>query len=294
MSAMAYSIIKQFHSMQPHILQGQYVFFLLIFTTLLSPAQNKSAQGHDVPPEELENVGVTEKLGEFVSDDITLTNQYGEQVQLSDYLHNDRPVILAMVYFECPMLCNLILQGLMKGLSDLSWQPGDEFDVLAVSISPTETPELARANKENYLEQLGNPDAADGLHFMTGSEEEVRRLGDQVGFHYEWNEQTQEYMHGSSLIFLSEEGKISRYLHGIDYPELMLRNALYDAADGRIGSPMDRVVLYCFQYDSQSGSYVPVAVNIMKIGGVITLVLLGGFLGFFFLRERKSTTEYAT
>ena len=294
MSALANYTIKRSHNLQPRLLSSLHVFSLLIFVILLTPAQITSAQEHDVPPEELENVGVTEKLGEFVSDDITLTNQYGEEVQLADYLHNDRPVILAMVYYECPMLCNLILQGLMKGLSELSWQPGDEFDVLAVSISPTETPELARANKENYLEQLGNPDAADGLHFMTGSEEEVRRLGDQVGFYYEWNEQTQEYMHGSSLIFLSEEGKISRYLHGLDYPELMLRNALYDAADGRIGSPMDRVVLYCFQYDSQSGSYVPVAVNIMKIGGVITLVLLGGFLGFFFLRERKSRTEYAT
>ena len=279
-------------------LAGRFIGGRIIAVTwliiLLSSSQSAWSQGHDVPPQELENVGVTEKLGDHVRGDITLYNQYGDEVELAHYLNNDRPIILAMVYYECPMLCNLILQGLMKGLSELSWQPGDEFDVLAVSISPTETPELARANKENYLEQLGNPDAADGLHFMTGNEEEVRKLGDQVGFYYEWNEQTQEYMHGSSLIFLSEEGKISRYLHGIDYPELMLRNALYDAANGRIGSTMDRVVLYCFQYDSESGSYVPVAVNIMKIGGVVTLVLLGGFLGFFFLREKKTKKEYAT
>ncbi len=242
----------------------------------------------NVAPEELENVGVTEKLGDYVSGDITLYNEHGDEVSLDDYLHNGRPLILAMVYYECPMLCNLILQGLMRGVSDLSWQPGKEFDILAVSISPTETPELARVNKENYLEQLGNPDAADGLHFMTGSEEEVKRLGDDVGFYYQWNEQTQEYMHGSSLIFLSEEGLISRYLHGIDYPEMMLRNALYDAADGKIGSTIDRIVLYCFQYDSASGSYVPVAVNIMKIGGVFTLVILGTLLGFFFYREKKS------
>ncbi len=258
---------------------------ILIFTSL--SAQQAHSQ-HNVPPEELANVGVTEKLGEYVSGDIRLYNEQGEEVVLEQYMNNDRPMMLAMVYFECPMLCNLILQGMMKGVGELAWQPGKEFDILTVSISPAETPELARANKETYLERLGNPDAADGIHFLTGTEEEVRRLGDQVGFYYQWNEQTQEYMHGSTLIFLSENGRISRYLHGIDYPELMLRNALYDAAEGRIGSTIDRIVLYCFQYDSSSGSYVPVAVNIMKLGGVATLLILGIFLGFFFYRERKS------
>lgn len=267
------------------------VFLMLLLTGL--PLQDAASQ-HNIPPEQLDEVGVTEKYGDYVSEDIRLYNEHGEEVTLADYLNNGRPILLAMVYYECPMLCNLILQGMMKGVSELSWEPGEEFDILAVSISPTETPELARASKENYLEQLGNPDAADGLHFMTGEEDQVRRLGDQVGFYYQWNEQTQEYMHGSTLIFLSEEGKVSRYLHGIDYPELMLRNALYDAADGQIGSAMDRVVLYCFQYDSASGSYVPVAVNIMKIGGVVTLLMLGIFLGFFFLREKKTRDQKFT
>ncbi len=264
---------------------------LPVFLTILlvvAAGQLQALAQHNIPPEQLEDVGVTEKLGEYVSGDIMLYNEHGEEVALDEYLNNGRPLIVAMVYYECPMLCNLILQGMMRGVSELSWQPGSEFDILTVSISPTETPELARANKQNYLEELGNPDAADGLHFMTGREEEVRRLGDEVGFYYKWNEQTQEYMHGSTLIFLSEEGHISRYLHGIDYPELMLRNALYDAADGRIGSTIDRVVLYCFQYDSEAGSYVPVAVNIMKLGGLATLLVLGVFLGFFFMRERKS------
>lgn len=259
--------------------------FLLI---LLAASVQQAHTQHNVPPEELANVGVTEKLGEYVSGDIQLFNEYGEEVKLEQYMNNGRPLLLAMVYFECPMLCNLILQGMMNGVRELAWQPGKEFDILTVSISPTETPELALANKENYLKRLGNPDAADGIHFLTGSEEQVRRLGDEVGFYYQWNEQTREYMHGSTLIFLSENGRIARYLHGIDYPELMLRNALYDAAEGRIGSTVDRIVLYCFQYDSSSGSYVPVAVNIMKLGGVATLLILGIFLGFFYYRERKS------
>lgn len=249
---------------------------------------------HNIPPEELENVGVTEKLGEYVSGDIQLYNEFGEEVRIEDYLNNGRPILLAMVYYECPMLCNLILQGMMKGVSELSWKPGKEFDILTVSISPTETPELARANKEGYVERLGDPEAAEGMHFLTGTEQEVRRLGNEVGFYYQWNEQTQEYMHGSTLIFLSKNGRISRYLHGIDYPELMLRNALYDAAEGRIGSAMDRIVLYCFQYDETSESYVPVAVNIMKLGGFATLLILGVFLGFFFFRERQSGNDGST
>ncbi len=159
---------------------------------------------HNIPSEQLENVGVTEKLGDYVSGDIQLYNEYGEEVRIEDYLNNGRPILLAMVYYECPMLCNLILQGMMKGVSELSWQPGKEFDILTVSISPTETPELARANKEGYVERLGDPEAADGMHFLTGTEQEVRRLGDEVGFYYQWNEQTQEYMHGSTLIFLSK------------------------------------------------------------------------------------------
>ena len=260
--------------------------FLLIL--VFGAALHETAAQHNIPPEELENVGVTEKPGEFVSHDIMLYNEHGEEVRIGRYLDNGRPVILAMVYYECPMLCNLILQGMMKGVGELSWQPGEEYDILVVSINPDESPDLARTSKENYVKALGNPDAGKGIHFFTGVEKEVRRLGDEVGFYYQWNEKNREYMHGSTLIFLSEEGKISRYLHGIDYPELMLRNALYDAADGRIGSPFDRVVLYCFQYDSTSGSYVPVAVNIMKIGGTATLLLLGLFLGFFFFRERRS------
>ena len=261
---------------------------LLLLAMLIFFMSKPVASQHNIPPEELENVGVTEKLGAYVSHDISLYNEEGENVTLDHYLGNGRPLILAMVYYECPMLCNLILQGMMRGVRDLEWEPGEEFDILAVSISPTETPELARVNKENYLEQLGNPEAAGGIHFLTGAEDQVRQLGDEVGFYYEWNEETQEYLHGSTLIFLSEEGRISRYLKGIDYPELMLRNALYDAADGRIGSTMDRVVLYCFQYDSSSGSYVPVAVNIMKVGGIATLLVLGVFLGFFFYRENRS------
>ncbi|MDI6402226.1 SCO family protein [Balneolaceae bacterium ANBcel3] len=262
-------------------------FLLLVFFLWNTPAFSQ----HNIPPDQLKDVGVTEKLGETVDLSIRLTNEEGEEVTLGDYLNNGKPVILAMVYYECPMLCNLILQGLMRGIRDISWTPGVEFEVLAVSINPDETPEIARNHKQGYLEQIADPEAVHGIHFLTGEENDVRRLGDQVGFYYAWNEQTQEYMHGSTLIFLSPEGRISRYLHGIDYPGLMIRNALFDAADGRIGSSLDRIVLYCFQYDAASGSYVPVAMNIMKIGGIVSVLFLGLFLGFFFFREHRKNAK---
>lgn len=268
----------------------RYVGFILMLL-LLVPA-SVDAQRHSTPespesPEDMEEVQVTEKLGDQVSADITLYNEEGEQVQVGDYLNNDKPVLLALVYYECPMLCNLILNGLRDGLEELSWTPGDEFEVLTVSIAPDETPELAKDSKKMYLDDIGRPEAADGWHFMTGEEDQIRRLADEVGFGYKWNESTQEYVHSSSLIFLSDEGVVTRYLHGIDYPELALRNALYDAADGNIGSSLDRVILYCYEYDENSNAYIPVAVNIMKVGGVFTIILLGGFLGILWYRERR-------
>lgn len=258
---------------------------LLVVTSLT--VDSVDAQGHQPAPDDIDEVGIEEKLGEQISEDTRFFNEDGEEVQIGDYLNRDKPLILALVYYECPLLCNLILEGMYRGLEDLRWTPGDEFDILTVSIASDETPELAKSQKENYIDELGKPEAADGWHFLTGEEDQIRKLTDEVGFGFKWDESTQEYIHGSSLIFLSDEGVVTRYLHGIDYPELSMRNALYDAADGKIGSPMDRVVLYCYEYDPNSESYAPVAMNIMKIGGAATLVLLGLFLGIFWYREKK-------
>ncbi|MEX0928743.1 MAG: SCO family protein [Balneolales bacterium] len=240
-------------------------------------------------PSVLDGVGLTEKLGDVVSGDILLINEEGKEVSLSAYLNNGKPVILNLVYYECPMLCNLILNGLQKGVSELSWKPGEDYDILSVSISPDETHEVASMKKDNYMKALGMPGAEAGWNFMTARESQVKKLADEVGFGYEYDEESGEYLHASTLIFLSESGTISRYLGGIDYPELMLRNALYDAADGRIGSAVDRMVLYCFKYDPDKDSYVPFAQNIMKLGGLATILVLGSFLGIFWVREKKYT-----
>lgn len=269
-------------------IKGQYLAGKLsaVFFSLLLIALSASAQMNQMPSE-LEGVGLTEKLGDTISGDILLINEQGEEVPVSDYLNKGRPLILSLVYYECPMLCNLILNGLKQGVGELSWKPGVDYDILSVSISPEENHELASAKKDSYLRALEIPGAENGWHFMTARESQVRQLAGEVGFGYAFDEASGEYLHGSTLIFLSEKGTISRYLGGIDYPELTLRNALYDAADGRIGSAIDRMVLFCFKYDPDKGSYVPFAQNIMKLGGLATILVLGTFLGVFWIREKK-------
>lgn len=247
------------------------------------PGQAPAEAGQDV-----EHMEIEEKLGEQLSRDIELVAEDGSTITTGELIDKDKPVILNMVYYDCPMICNLILEGLQRGVSDLEWNAGDEYEIVSVSIDPREDHELASERKEGYLEDIDMEGVHDGWHFLTGEEEQVRRLADEVGFNYRWNEQTQEYQHGAALIFLSADGMISRYIHGVDYPELTLRNALYDAADGKIGSTMEQVMLYCYEYDPNTGSYAPAAMNIMTIGAVLSAVLLGLFLGILWLKDRNS------
>lgn len=265
------------------------IFCALLFTlSLYADAIAQQQLQHEAVEEDLSDVGIEEKLGDEVSRDTWFFNEEGERVEIGDYLDNGKPIMLALVYYECPRICNLILQGMKEGLSELSWTPGDEFEIVTVSIAPDETPELASQQKRGYIDQIDDPEAGEGWHFLTGDKDQIDKLADEVGYGYKWSESTQEYVHGSALIFLSDEGVITRYLHGLDYTDIALRNSLYDAADGNIGSALDRVVLYCYEYDENTGTYAPVAVNIMKIGGVFTLLVLGAFLGIFWYREKRT------
>lgn len=257
--------------------------FIILFSLILSI--NASAQVLNTPPE-LRDVGITEKLGDRIPGDITFFNENGEEVTISDFLSAGKPLIITPIYFECPMLCNLILNGVTYGLRDLNWQIGDQFEVLTFSIDPDETPELASQNKESYLRLLGKPEAADGWHFLTATQENVDRMADAIGFNFKWSDEAQEFLHGSAIMFVSPDGTITRYLYGIDYTELALRNALFDAANGRIGSTLERVMLFCYTFDPNSRSYVPNAMNIMKVGGLLTMSFLGIFLGLLWFRKK--------
>jgi protein SCO1/2 len=189
------------------------------------------------------------------------------------------------------MLCNMLLEGLTRSLAEMRWTPGQQFTVLTVSFSGIETPDLAARQKDRFLGALGKPEAATGWHFLTGSDENIQALAASVGFQFKWVEEAGQYAHPATLIFLSGEGRISRYLYGMDFPPGDIRKALVEASEGTIGSPVDQLILYCFQYDPVTNTYVASAQNIMKLGGLLTVLFLGGMLWVFWHREQKRHLE---
>lgn len=259
-------------------------FLSVLLITDISTAQlNKSK------PAILENIGVEEKLGKQIPLDVTFANSEGDSVTIGDLLEEGKPVLLNPLYYECPMLCGLVLEGVFKVVKELHWNPGEDYIIISFSIDPDETSEHASRSKEKYVNSLKRQGAETGWHLLTGNEKNIKKLTEAIGFNYTYDERTGEYVHAAAISFLSPQGKITRYLYGIEFPEFNLRNALYESADGKIGSTIDRVVLYCFTYDPSSDSYVPVALNIMKLGGLATLIFLGIFLGLFWMREKKSS-----
>ena len=244
------------------------------------------AQLNQSKPAILEEIGVDEKLGETIPMDLEFVNSDGQIVRLADLIEEGKPVLLNPLYYECPILCGLVLDAVFNVVSELAWSPGRDYTIISFSIDPEETPEMAAKSKDQYLTRLGRAGAEQGWHFLTGEEESIKKLTDSIGFRYKYDERTGEYIHLASIMMISPNGTITRYLYGAAFREFDLRNALFEAADGTIGSAMDRVIMYCFTYDPSSQSYVPVAMNIMKLGGLATLIFLGIFLGVFWRRER--------
>ncbi len=240
----------------------------------------------ELPPV-FEGVGIEERLGDYVPADLTFFDETGAEVRLGDFFDGQRPVALNLVYFDCPMLCSLVLDRFTQTLKQMDWAPGGPFEVLTISFAAGETPDLAARAKERYVAALGRPEAASGWHFLTGTEENIQALAGAVGFSFKWVEEAGEYAHPTALILLGGDGKITRYLHGMDYPAADVRKALVEASEGKVGTTVDRVLLYCFRYDPAANSYVPHAVNLMKLGGLLTVLVLGGMLVFFWRRERR-------
>jgi len=192
------------------------------------------------------------------------------------------------VYYECPSLCGLVLQGLLKSLRVLNYTPGDQFEIVTVSISPWETPELAAAKKEAFLKEYGRLDAAAGWHWLTGDEKNIRALADAVGFRYVYDPKTKQFAHAAGIMLLTPTGKISRYFYGIEYSPRDLRMGIMDASQGKVGSLVEKVILFCYQYDPTTGKYGLVVVRLIQLGGLLTLAILGGFMGIMFYRERRA------
>ncbi|MEX2584878.1 MAG: SCO family protein [Balneolaceae bacterium] len=261
------------------------IFLLLAFlpSLLAVPAMAQLNQG---TPAVLEEIGVDEKLGEAVPLDTRFTDSFGREVTIRELMEEGKPVLLNLLYYDCPMLCNLVVEAVYTGVEDLKWTPGDEYTIISVSIDPEEGTELAAQSRDRYLQALDRAGAENGWHFLTGEQQQIRRLAESVGFRYKKEERTGEYLHPAAIMFLSPEGVVTRYLYGIQFAEFDLRNALYESADGKIGSAVDQAILYCFTYDPDSESYVPVAINIMKLGGLATVIILGIFLGLFWFGKK--------
>lgn len=266
---------------------SRILYRCLLFVLLLVPYSVEAQVNNRLAI--LDEVNVDEKLGDKIPLDAIFATSEGDSLTLGELMVDDKPVLIHPMYYNCPMLCGVILESVFNVVDDLAWTPGTDYTIISFSIDPEEKHPLAAENKTEYLSDLGRPEANDGWHFLTGSEENIRRVTEALGFSYTQHEPTGQYVHPASIMFLSPDGTITRYLYGLEFNEFDLRNALYEAADGQIGSALDQVVLYCFQYDPASLSYVPVALNIMKVGGLATALFLGIFLGLFWLKEKRSS-----
>ncbi len=222
-----------------------------------------------------EGVGLDNHIGQKIPLDLTFTDETGATVTLADYFAGGQPVVLNLLYYDCPMLCSLILDGFTRGIKEIPQTPGKDFTVVSVSFNPRETTEQAARQKARQLERLGRPDAAQGWHFLTGGEQNVFRLADAVGFRYKWNEAAQQYAHPAALTFVQADGTISRYLTGVAFEPTDLRAALSDASEGRTSTFLDQFIMMCFQYNAVEHRYTLVASRLMKIGGVLTLLVMG-------------------
>jgi protein SCO1/2 len=240
-------------------------------------------------PAELEGVGVDEKLGAVVDGSLEFVAENGRPVALRSYLNQGRPVILNFVYYSCPMLCSMVLNGVTSSIRDLTWTPGKEYEILTISFDPRETHELAAAKKQAYLASFDRP--APGWHFLTDNNDSAKNLAEQVGYKYHWDKGRSQYAHTAALIMLTPDGRVARYLYGIKYKAFDLRLGLTEAAEGRLqGARMERMLLYCFQYDANARSYVVTARNIMRAGGAMTVLILGATLMRFWRREREQVS----
>jgi cytochrome c oxidase subunit II len=257
-----------------------WIQIVMIVTLLFVIAGPGLAQG---PPVKFSDVRFDQRLDQQVPLDLNFRDESGQSVRLADYF-GKKPVILSLVYYECPMLCTQVLNGQVTSLEQISFNVGEQFNVVTVSFNPRETPALAAAKKDMYLSKYGRPGAEQGWHFLTGDPKAIAALADSVGFHYVYDALLNQYAHASGIMVLTPEGRISRYFYGIDYSPRDLRLGLVEASAGKIGSPVDQIMLLCYHYDPATGKYGVLVTNSLRIGGVIIVVLLVTL--FFFLQRR--------
>jgi len=230
-----------------------------------------------VIPPLLQGIGIDQRLNEQVPLELQFRDETGKTVKLGDYF-GKKPVILSLVYFDCPMLCTMVENGLLHSLQEVKFSVGREYDVLTVSFDPHDTPQLAAAKKALYVGLYGRKGAERGWHFLTGDEASIEQLTRAVGFRYRYDAEAKQYVHATGIMMLTPRGKIARYFYGIYYPSRDLRLGLVEASADKIGSPVDEVLLFCCRYDPNTGKYGVIISRIIQISGLITLLCIGGLI----------------
>jgi protein SCO1/2 len=245
-----------------------------------------------VPPA-LREIGFDQNLDQHVPLDVTFRDERGATVRLGDYF-GKRPVVLVFAYYDCPMLCTQVINGLSSALGVLSLKPGQDFEIVTVSFNPADTPASASAKKAMYLERYKREGAADSWHFLTGDPPSIERLTKAAGFRYVWDSTTKQFAHPSGIIVLTPDGRLARYLFGIEYGPRDLRYAIVEASDGRVGNAADALLLYCYHYDPMSGRYGFVVMRGLRLAGGITVLALCGFVFLMLRREKRGSARLAT
>ena len=266
---------------------------LLLCLTLFDETVPAPAQNASTLPGPLKGVGFDQRLNEQVPLDLLFRDEAGQTVRLGDYIGtaSPRPTILALVYYECPMLCTVVLNGLLGSLRALSFNVGEQFNIVTVSFDPTETPSLAAAKKKEYVKRYGRPGATAGWHFLTGEETAIEQLTQAIGFRYTYDPETEQYIHASGIVVLTPQGKIARYFYGIEYAPRDLRLGLVEASANKIGSPIDQVLLFCYHYDPITGKYGLLIMNVIRVAGFATVLSLGTLIVVMLQRDRRKKRE---
>lgn len=242
-------------------------------------------------PEALKKIGIEQKLGEKLPLDAEFKDESGRTVKLGEFFNSGRPVILAFVYYECPMLCNEVLNGLTGSLKGISLEAGKDFDVVAISFDASENdkPGLARNKKESYMTRYGRPGTEKGWHFLTGTEGSIKAATDAAGFGFQWDEKSKQFAHAGGVMVTTPDGRLSRYFYGIDYAPRDLKFGVMESAENKVGNAAEQLLLYCFHYDPSTGKYGLAILSVMRIGAVFTLLAMG-VMGLVFWRRNKKVS----
>jgi protein SCO1/2 len=257
---------------------------LALAATIALPA---SAQ-QITTPAILSKVGITQNLNAQIPPDLVFRDETGKPVRIGDFF-GQRPIVLSLVYFDCPALCTEVLNGELRTMKAISLDLGKDFEAVTVSFEPKDTPALAKAKRDVYIGQYGRPEAAEHWHFLTGEQQSIDALTSVAGFRYAYDSSIRQYAHAAAILVLTPDGRIDRYFYGVQYPARDVRLGLVEASEGKIGTLTDHALLYCYQYDPMTGKYGVVVMNVLRAAGGLTVLALGIFMTLMFLRERKRT-----